>query len=192
MSSSNDRDVNGIYYINANLPAPQATLVGADNRARWTTNRIHSQVQNAIVMKNQNEGTSWNMAGMLTRNFRDGFFVKTAYSYGQSKNTIDPGSIAFGSWTANAHSATEHPGVGFRKCGHRSAPMLVHQGSSVRVDDGVGVWIADNGNASYTFAATNGTGRQQSCSRHREVSAMNSRSSRLRAAASSPGGTGQA
>ena len=28
--------------------------------------------------------------------------LKGAYSYGESKNTVDPGSIAFGSWTGNA------------------------------------------------------------------------------------------
>ena len=30
-----NRDVNGIYYINANLPAAQSAFVGADNRPRW-------------------------------------------------------------------------------------------------------------------------------------------------------------
>ncbi len=29
-----NRDVNGIYYINANLPAAQTAFVGADNRPR--------------------------------------------------------------------------------------------------------------------------------------------------------------
>ena len=28
-----NRDVNGIYYINANLPAAQTAFAGADNRA---------------------------------------------------------------------------------------------------------------------------------------------------------------
>ena len=31
-----NRDVNGVYYINANLPAAQSAFVGADNRLRWT------------------------------------------------------------------------------------------------------------------------------------------------------------
>ncbi len=30
-----NKDVNGIYYINANLPAAQSTFAGADNRPRW-------------------------------------------------------------------------------------------------------------------------------------------------------------
>jgi hypothetical protein len=116
------RDVNGIYYINANLPAAQTTLVGPDDRPRWTNNRIHSHVQNAIVLKNQNEGRSWNLSGMLTRNFANGFFVKSAYSYGEAKNTVDPGSIAFGSWTGNAHpSDPNNPGLAYstNSPGHR-------------------------------------------------------------------------
>ena len=31
-----NRDVNGIYYINANLPAAQSAFAGVDNRPRWT------------------------------------------------------------------------------------------------------------------------------------------------------------
>jgi hypothetical protein len=119
------RDVNGVYYINANLPPPNSAFVGVDNRPRWTNAaaaRIHQHVQNAIVMKNQNEGSSWNIAGTITRNFRDGFFFKGAYSYGESKNTVDPGSIAFGSWTGNQHHGDpNNPGVGFssNSPGHR-------------------------------------------------------------------------
>ncbi|HYE85800.1 MAG TPA: carboxypeptidase regulatory-like domain-containing protein, partial [Vicinamibacterales bacterium] len=52
-----NRDVNGIYYINANLPAPQAAFTGVDNRPRWTNNRINNApgntITSAIVMKNQ-------------------------------------------------------------------------------------------------------------------------------------------
>ena len=34
-----NQDVNGIYYINANLPAAQTSFVGADNRPRWPTSQ---------------------------------------------------------------------------------------------------------------------------------------------------------
>ena len=49
-----NRDVNGIYYINANLPAANTAFVGADNRPRWTTtprinNATGNQVTSAIV-----------------------------------------------------------------------------------------------------------------------------------------------
>ena len=50
-----NRDVNGIYYINANLPAPQTAFTGVDARPRWTANRINNApgnvITSAIVMK---------------------------------------------------------------------------------------------------------------------------------------------
>ena len=106
-----NRDVNGIYYINANLPAPQSAYTGADQRPRWvatgsTATRLpaNQHVANAIVLKNQDIGRSWNIAQTLSKAFANGFYFKAAYSYGVAKNTVDPGSIASGSWTGNAIS----------------------------------------------------------------------------------------
>lgn len=98
------KDINGIRYINANLPAPQATVTeGPMTRPRWTSNRIHSNIANATVIKNQGEGYSWNLAASLEKTFTGGLFAKAAYSYGVSKNEVDPGSIAGGSFTGIAH-----------------------------------------------------------------------------------------
>jgi hypothetical protein len=114
-----NRDVNGIYYINANLPAAQSAFVGPDDRPRYTANRIHSNVQNAVVLKNQDEGRSWTASASLQKNFRQGLF-KTAYSYYKSENTVDPGSIAFGSWNGNQHAGDpNNPGLGISQKGHR-------------------------------------------------------------------------
>ena len=116
-----NRDVNGIYYINANLPAAQTAFTGPDDRPRWTSNRIHSNVSNAVVLKNQNVGRSWNIATTLGKNFSGGF-LKSAYSYGEAKNTVDPGSIAFGSWNNNQHPGDpNNPGLGYAvgSPGHR-------------------------------------------------------------------------
>jgi hypothetical protein len=103
-----NRDVNGIYYINANLTAPNApAFVGPDNRPRWSTatnaNRINSNISTAVVMKNQDIGRGWNLAGSATKTLANGFLLKAAYSYGESRNTIDAGSIAAGSWNGNPH-----------------------------------------------------------------------------------------
>jgi hypothetical protein len=120
-------DVNGVYYINANLPAAQTTFTGADNRLRWlpNQNRINNapgnQVSNATVMKNQNVGRAWNMVFSARRNFTYGSFT-SGYNYGESKNTVDPGSIAFGSWSANEQSNDpNNPGLAFSDSspGHR-------------------------------------------------------------------------
>src|SRR5690606_10763685 len=66
------QDVNGIYYINANLPAADAAFTtGPDQRPRWVsdkctglsgtqTNRINCAVTSAVVLKNQDVGSSYN------------------------------------------------------------------------------------------------------------------------------------
>jgi len=95
------KDVNGIGYINANLPAPQGTFSGPDARPRWTANRIYSAVSDATVLTNEGKGYSWNLAFSIERAFRNGLFAKLGYTYGVSRNTVDAGSIASGSWTGN-------------------------------------------------------------------------------------------
>lgn len=117
------RDVNGVYYINANLSDPNTQFAGADNRPRWTAgNRIVSNISSAVVLKNQNDGYSWNMAASVEKPFAEGTFLKAGYSYGVSKNTVDPGSVAFGSWNNNPHSSDPNlPGVAYslNSPGHR-------------------------------------------------------------------------
>jgi hypothetical protein len=119
------RDINGIYYINANQPNPDTAFTGADTRPRWLSdkcptlsgtqaNRINCVITNAIVLKNQNVGTAWNIAFTLEKPFSNGFYAKGAYSFGEGKNTVDAGSIAFGSWNNNQHSGNPNdPGVGY-------------------------------------------------------------------------------
>jgi hypothetical protein len=161
-----NRDLNGLYYINANLPAPNSAFVGADTRPRWTSgNRIHSHVSNAVVLKNQDIGRSWNFAASLERPLRDGLWVKGAYSYGESKNTIDPGSIAFGSWNNNQHPGDpNNPPLSYSNYspGHRvfvaasyTKEYFSFGGTTVSM-----FWEAFTaGNSSYTFATdVNGDG----------------------------------
>jgi hypothetical protein len=120
-----NRDVNGIYYIQANLPEAQTRFVGADNRLRWTNARINNapgnQISNATVMKNQSVGRTWNTIFSVRKNATYGNLT-AAYNYGESKNTIDPGSIAFGSWSNNPMSNDpNNPGLAFAGAspGHR-------------------------------------------------------------------------
>ena len=98
-----NRDVNGIYYINANLPAAQQRAPSPGGRTaarpRWTgatvsTTPPERQVTNTIVLKNQNVGRSWNFARRCRRRLPRRLTLKSAYSYGEAKNTVDPGSIA--------------------------------------------------------------------------------------------------
>jgi outer membrane receptor protein involved in Fe transport len=134
-----NKDVNGIYYINANLPAAQSAFVGVDSRPRWVgtacssagnpggcVTRINAQpgnvVTSALVMKNQDIGKSWNISASLSKAMTHGFTIRGAYSYGEAKNTIDPGSTAFSSVANNQHSGDpNNPGLGFSgySQGHR-------------------------------------------------------------------------
>ena len=127
------RDLNGIYYINANLPSPDGAFTGVDTRPRWIsdkcptisgtqTNRINCVATSAVVLKNQSVGKTWNVAFTLEKPYWKGLWFKGGYSYGESKNTIDPGSIAFGSWNNNQHAGNpNNPGLGYSSAslGHR-------------------------------------------------------------------------
>jgi len=133
-----NRDVNGIYYINANQPVAQSAFVGPDARPRWVgaacgtgtvgpcvtriNNAPGNQVTSTIVMKNESIGHSYNISTSLSKNFTHGLTMKGAYSYGDSKNTIDPGSTAFSSWASNPTPADpNNPGLGRAQAaqGHR-------------------------------------------------------------------------
>lgn len=126
-----NKDVNGIYYINANLTEPNTAFAGVDNRPRWTTgNRVNSNITSAIVLKNQSDGYSYNMALSLEKPFTDNWYTKLGWSYGEAKNTVDPGSIAFGSWNNNQHSGNpNNPGTAFSTStlGHRVFAALSYR-----------------------------------------------------------------
>ena len=120
------KDVNGYAYYNANLPAPQASFAGVDTRPRYTSNRINNTpgnvITNAFILTNQSEGTSWNFSASLMKNSASGLSVRGAYSYGEARNTIDPGSTASSSFNNNQHAADpNNPGLGWSggTMGHR-------------------------------------------------------------------------
>jgi hypothetical protein len=160
------KDVNGIYYINANLTPANNAYSGADTRPRWVgSNRINSNVTSAIVLKNQSVGYNWHAAFSLERPFSNGLFVKGAYSYGMAKNTIDPGSIAFGSWNNNQHAGDpNNPGLGISNnaAGHRVFLASTYRADFLPVGPTM-ISLFWNGfqagNASYTFTGdANGDG----------------------------------
>jgi hypothetical protein len=164
-----NRDVNGIYYINANLPAAQTAFTGADKRPRWTTNRINNvtgnQVTSAIVMKNQDIGRNWNIAFSASKPMFHGVSLRTAYSYGEAKNTIDPGSTAFASWSTNGSPGDpNNPGLGYSSStpGHRfylSASYTKQYFGFGGTTIGMFWESRTLGNTSYIFAAdSNGDG----------------------------------
>ena len=67
-----NKDVNGVYYINANLPAAQAAYSRRRTRARAgrtiaSTTRCPNVITNAYVIKNQDIGKSWNISTSLSK-----------------------------------------------------------------------------------------------------------------------------
>jgi hypothetical protein len=180
------RDVNGVYYINANLAPANSAFVGADNRPRWVggnaATRIHSHVANAIVLKNQNDGRSWDASFTAEKLFSRGFWFKAAYRYAESKNTVDPGSIAFGSWNNNQHPGDpNNPGLAYALAspGHRFFVAGSYTAEYFRFGKTTFSVFFDaftNGNTSYTFGGDmNGDGGTSNdlIYVHRDQSEMN-------------------
>jgi hypothetical protein len=102
------KNINDIYYIDANLPTPQTAFTGVDARPRWTRNRINTSpgnaVSNAFILKNGTGGHSWNFAETLSRTFPSGLSVRGAYSYGESTTLVDPESTASTTFSRISHS----------------------------------------------------------------------------------------
>jgi hypothetical protein len=138
------KDVNGMYYINANLPAAQSTFAGVDARPRWVgtpclstgnvggcATRINSEPGNVVgvnyVLQNGNEGTSWNFAQSLSKTSATGLTVRGAYSYGVSKSISDPESTAATSFARNSHvTDPNNPGssISLWSPGHRVFALI--------------------------------------------------------------------
>lgn len=155
------KDVNGIYYINANQANPDASFNGVDKRPRWTSSsarKIYQKVDNAVVLKNQSEGYSYSITAALEKPFSDNWYTKLAYNYGVAKNTVDPGSIAFGSWVNNQHHEnSNNPGLGFSAYspGHRLFGAVSYKLDYFDFGSTTFSFFLEGytqGNASYTYA----------------------------------------
>ncbi len=155
------KDVNGTYYINANLAAPTSAFTGPDQRPRYAAgaaSRLNPSITSAIVLKNQSVGYSYNLSAQLEKSFSNGFYAKAAYSYGVARNTVDPGSIALGTWNTNPISLDpNNPGVAYSSGspGHRSFLALTYKRDFIRVGaTSVSLFAerATQGNTSYMFS----------------------------------------
>ncbi len=110
-----NKDINGPSYINANLAAPTSNFAGPDNRPHYpTVNKINSSVTAAYVIGNESVGYSWIGALSAEKAFGNGCYAKAGYSYGESFNTVDPGSTASTSWSTIATPGDPNsPGLGY-------------------------------------------------------------------------------
>jgi hypothetical protein len=131
-----NRTLNGIRWVNINLPNPQSKFTGVDERPRWlpastcstasggsgNCTRIYNKVTFAYLLENESSGRAWNLGGSLERRFEGGLFAKVAYDYGEAKNLFDPSSTASSGYNSNRISGNpNNPGLGFsfNSPGHR-------------------------------------------------------------------------
>jgi hypothetical protein len=181
------KDVNAVYYIDANLPAPQSAYTGVDPRPRWVgtqcatggnaggcVTRINATpgnlVTNAYVLKNTDVGSQWSIAQSLNKTFRFGLSVRGAYSYGRSYSLTDPESTGATSFSRNSHFTNPNtPGVSYSMWspGHRVFTLVNYSKEWLGIGTtGVSVYFEarpstnfGSTRASYTFAGdANGDG----------------------------------
>jgi outer membrane receptor protein involved in Fe transport len=132
------KDINAVYYINANLPAAQSAFSGVDARPRWVgtscgaptagpcvtrlNNEAGNQVTNAFVLLNTDVGHQWTFSQSFNKNFDFGLSVRGAYSYGEAYNVSDPESTATTSFSRNSTFTSPNdatPSLSMWSPGHR-------------------------------------------------------------------------
>jgi hypothetical protein len=78
--------INDIAYENLNL-VPFAGVSGVGGRTFFV--RQVPSLSDAILLRNTNEGYTWNLAYEMRRAFRNGFYVNGSYSYGRAYSIMD-------------------------------------------------------------------------------------------------------
>ncbi len=100
------KNINEVFYYNANLAAPTGTLNGSvsgDNRPYFagTDNgtRLNNNVSNGIVLDNSNKGYFYSTTVKLEYPYQKGLWGSLAYTRSDAYDLLSAGSIASGSWT---------------------------------------------------------------------------------------------
>ncbi|HET7745970.1 MAG TPA: carboxypeptidase regulatory-like domain-containing protein [Vicinamibacteria bacterium] len=155
------REVNGMQFFNANLPAPQTRLLGADARARWTRGAIHPSVTTAIVLANHDEGDAWNLSLSLARAHRAGF-LRAAWAAGDARSVSLPGGTAL-SWRSNPQPGDpNNPGTDYFARSRRAFVAGSHRLEMWKLGGTTVAFFLEgrnDGRGSYTYAGDlNGDG----------------------------------
>ncbi len=97
------KNINAVNYYNANLKSPVGTFSGTDNRPRYgntdATVRVNSNVSNAIVLTNTDEGYFYSSTFKLEYPYKKGLWGSIAYTHSSAYDLMSAGSTAAGSWT---------------------------------------------------------------------------------------------
>jgi hypothetical protein len=103
------KDLNAVYHENINLPLSTVKSNGADQRpifynintttgAASARNAINSNISDAIVMRNTNQGYSYFVTTKLEKSFSNNFYAMAAFTRSDAKSVNDGGSIAQSIW----------------------------------------------------------------------------------------------
>lgn len=100
-----NKEINNVTYINANLNPSTKTLAGPDTRPIYgytnAGNRVVSKVTDVTVLKNTNVGSGMSATFKVEKPYENGLNYMVAYNFGQTRDLMSAGSIAFSSWRDN-------------------------------------------------------------------------------------------
>jgi hypothetical protein len=113
------QNVSAIFYRDVNLRPATQRFSGPDNRLRYpgsfgqtatgglqprvdSLNRINFPITNAILLDNTNQGNNWAITASLQKSFDFGLYANVAYTYSQSRDLADFGSIATTSFNSTS------------------------------------------------------------------------------------------
>lgn len=98
-----NKNLNAVFYYNANQKVSTTTFAGPDERPRYAgtsaANREIDNVSMAAVLSTTNQGSYLGATVKLEYPEKKGFYAMAAYTYSQTKDLMSAGSIASGSWT---------------------------------------------------------------------------------------------
>ena len=98
------KNINAMYYYNANLDKPVGVFTGVDTRPRFASTdagvRINDNVSNAIVLANTDQGYFYSATFKLEYPYKNGLWGSLAYTHSAATDLMSAGSIASGSWTS--------------------------------------------------------------------------------------------
>ncbi len=99
-----NKNINEVFYYDANLAPTTATFSGPDQRPRFKIddpdNRIQNNVSRAAVLANSNEGYYESATFKLEYPVKKGIFGSFAYTRSEAKDLMSAGSIASGSFAS--------------------------------------------------------------------------------------------
>ncbi len=108
-----NKNINNVFYINANQEPAKGSYSGADDRPTYAglglsgsaannALRINDKITDAIVLTNTRKGSTYSLTAKLERQFKKGFYTMLAYNFSESQDLMTAGSIAFSSWRDNS------------------------------------------------------------------------------------------